>query len=425
MNRDYDHDNYYWETKERKTMKKKIAVLLSSMVAGVGLVGATFAAWAVTDNANPMGIKVSPGTIQESTDAYSTMVLDWGDEMTFNNISNLKLGVANAQYLHVQVKSTVNAIAADTQRGGNLSLELKDLTESPVPGAPRLINNLVVEVYTTYTESVYGGKIDGLTLSNTTITSNADISTPAAGTAQDIYFKVYIPDSVSAVQYNQMTSDLVYFTIDWNKPSGVTPVSTQVVYYQSASGVPNCYAFKETASGVTKNANWPGVAMTVYDESQHIYQYTVNMSSFEKVIFSVGEEGNNQTDDLTIPALTAKTPYWNGTAWVAAPAKGEVANAQYYLVGTWNAWSTDGQEELTFKDGVASVEIQIPGNTKYEWKVKEATSNTWYSYTSTDNSAENCNWDNTTGSAVTITIRFSPTKTLNEGLQYVDAALKA
>lgn len=409
-------------------MKGKIGILLCSVAAGLGLVGATFAAWAVTDNANPLGIKISPGTIQESVDGYSTMVLEWGDELQFTNISNLQLGVANAQYLHVQVKSTVTAITGDTQRGGNLSLELQDLTASHVSGAPLLVNNLVVETYTTKSDAnppVYSGQLNALTLSGQTVSANADITTPAAGTAQDIWFKVYIPDSVGAVKYNQMTSDLVYFTIDWNKPSTVTPVTTQTLYYKSTSGVPNCYAFKEVGSTVNKNANWPGKQMELHDATNHIYKYTVNMTSFNKVIFSVGANGENQTADLAIPELSAMTPYYNGTTWVAAPAQSEAQNAQYYLLGTWNAWSTEGQTALSNPtSGVYSVEVTVPAGTKYEWKVREITGDTWYSYSSTENGAENCNWDNTSGSPVTIVIEFSPTKTLNNGLQYVDAHVK-
>ena len=66
-------------------MKKgKIALIVAPILAGLGLVGATLAAWAVTDNANPLGIKITPQ--ENSHGDYSTVVLEWGETTTFSDL---------------------------------------------------------------------------------------------------------------------------------------------------------------------------------------------------------------------------------------------------------------------------------------------------------------------------------------------------
>ena len=62
---------------------KKLLTLLS-LAMGIAIV-----AWAVTDNADPFGVKVSPGTVGPDTTKFVT--LSYGDS-TFANVDNLKAG---------------------------------------------------------------------------------------------------------------------------------------------------------------------------------------------------------------------------------------------------------------------------------------------------------------------------------------------
>lgn len=388
---------------------KKLTFLLASVAAGVSLVGATFAAYAISDEADPLGIKISPTEIHESTDGFSTMVLEWGDKASFTNISNLALDTP--QTVSLQVKSTVTLAGSDTTVGGNLSIKLIDYTESHVQGAPQLVDNLEVHVYKGSVAEA--NEIDTLEL-GTVKEANSNIATAADGTPTTIYFKVGFKSGVSAAQYNQMQNDVVYLFADWGKPTGITEVSTQRIYFKSTGAVPYAYAFKETTSGINKNANWPGVAMEVYNTNEKVYYTDLEIGKFDKVIFSYN--GVDQTDDLDVPESTSDLVLYNGTAWAKNTYSKDVVDPEYYLVGTINGWDTVEAYKLTDPtDGVYSIEIEnVPAD--FEYKIKEVTTNTWYSYSSTDGEAINCSWG-TPGDS--ILIRFSPTKGLEQGTAYI------
>ena len=70
-------------------MKRKSIILLSSILAGSLLVGGAFAAYAVTDNADPFGINVTPGNIDEDTTKYVT--LSWGESTNLEGVGLLKV----------------------------------------------------------------------------------------------------------------------------------------------------------------------------------------------------------------------------------------------------------------------------------------------------------------------------------------------
>ena len=407
-------------------INKKIGLILSSVIAGVGLVGATFAAWAVTDNANPLGIKISPTTIHHDTDEYSTMVLAWGDKTGFSDIENLSLEGSVEKTL--QVVSTYTKVdPGDTQKGGNLSVKLLDITPSHVQGAPKLVDNLVVKTYVAEWDSEHSiwtyddvDPVAALQLDNTHKTANADIETES-GTPTPIKFKVEFAEGVTQVQYNQMVSDLVYLEVDWNKPSGAAVVQKQTIYFKTPNiegYQPYAYLFDDSGESINENAEWPGELMTAYNAAERIYSIEVNMAAYKKVVFSNNKA--DQTADLTIPLISANTPYYNGTAWVAAPAKGEVVNPVYYLVGTMTGWQTQAQYLLSSpdEDGTYTINVTVP-ESGIEFKVLETTTNTYYGYSSTEDGTPNCNW----GSAGNITVSFNPGKKLVTNTQYIDAAL--
>lgn len=404
-------------------MKKKLLFLLSSVAASVALVGTTFAAWLVTDNADPKGVKISPKEIEGTTITYSTMLLEWGQHDGFtSNVENLELG--EKRELELGVKSKVSVAGSDVAySGGDLTVSLVDLTETAKdPSAPNLVDNLTVKVYETRAQSgttiTYSGEISSLALGNGVKTATAHVTTPTSGQEKVLYVVLEVPESVGSAKYNQMLNDVVYLSVDWNKPEAVVPTTTQALYYRSTGAVPTAYLFKKGSSPVVENDGFPGVAMTAYDSANGIYTITADMNAYDYVIFSIG---SSQTDDLLIPDIADATPYWTGTAWAAAPAKGEVANAEYYLVGSVNGWLPLADYKLTSPDasGTYSIDLTVPAN-GLQYKVLETVSNTYYGYSSTEDGTANCSWDNPGDN---ITIRFNPGKTLDGG--YITNSLKA
>lgn len=386
-------------------MKKKLLVLLSSVVAGVGLVGATFAAWAITDNADPLGIKISPSAVSESTDGYSTMVLSWGDKTQFTNIAGLALD--ETKVVSLEVASKVTAIDSDHETGGNLVIRLNDYTESHVQGAPKLVDNLEVKAYK-FVDNVKT-YIDGLVLGGETKEANANIATPVDGSALRIYFEVSIANTVTAPQYSQMQNDVVYLFADWNKPTGITEVTTTTVFFKAAeaklgAGTPHVYAYKETSTGINKNAEWPGVEMSIYNTENKVYSIALEAEKFDHVIFSYGASGLDQTADLE---LDATKPLYDAVAkeWKQNTYQKDVQEPVYYLVGNVNEWDTVNEYKLHDEgNGTYTFQIEVPEG-GLEYKIKDKTNNTWYSYTSTDGNAQNCSWD-TAGDTINIT--FNP-----------------
>ena len=68
---------------------KKLTLLLASVGATVLLAGATLAAWAVTDKADPFGAKVTPGTIVDDNTDYVT--ISWGETTNLDNVEGIKV----------------------------------------------------------------------------------------------------------------------------------------------------------------------------------------------------------------------------------------------------------------------------------------------------------------------------------------------
>ena len=77
---------FRYVTKGKTDMKKKI-FLLAAVGLGAALVGATFANWAVTDNADPFDIKVSTGSV--TTDQTEYITLEWGSSQSMTHVANL------------------------------------------------------------------------------------------------------------------------------------------------------------------------------------------------------------------------------------------------------------------------------------------------------------------------------------------------
>ncbi len=71
------------------------------------------------------------------------------------------------------------------------------------------------------------------------------------------------------------------------------------VYYQNSSNWGAVYCYMWNGSGESKNAEWPGVQMTLHKDN--IYKYTTS-ADYQNVIFNNGSGGTgNQTSDLQFP----------------------------------------------------------------------------------------------------------------------------
>ena len=157
------------------------------------------------------------------------------------------------------------------------------------------------------------------------------------------------------------------------------------------------------------NAAWPGVRMN--QAKGAIYSLAIG-AEFDKVIFNDGS--SNQTADLD---LANATPYWNGDSWEAAPDVS--AETEYYLVGTFNEWTTGSTCKLTAATGTVNT------NFNYTFKIENvallagaelkvvSSENEWFAEASKENGAANF----TIGEAGNYDFFFNPAK--GDGTNYI------
>ena len=368
-------------------MKGKKIFLISSILAALGLVGGTFAAWAVTDNANPFSVKITPGTLDVGSDKAVT--LDWGTKGLVD-IENLEMGQRKGPY-EVGLKATTSDNSSFT---GNLSVALTTTSVAET----KLIDYLTVKVY----EAAAGEGEAWLTVPDGShdysITKDLIVS---SGTEKKMYFFVELASGINPTVYNSIKSDVVTLTVDWNKGSAIEEITSVTYYFNNPSGwgAPKAYAWK-SADG-SSNAEWPGIAMK--QEKGTIYSVAIP-TAFDSVIFG---DGTNQTADLTLPGLS--TPYYNGSAWAAAPDLS--AETVYYLVGTHSGWATGSAYQLVAATGtkdtfaytykIENVSIAAGGELKVV-----SSENVWYGESSNDNNAPNM----TIGDAGSYDFFFNPSQ---------------
>ncbi len=300
-------------------MKRKTIVLLSSIMASTLLVGGAFAAFAVTDNADPFGINVTPGDLDVDDTTYVT--LKWGDSTGLTGIGNLKVGENR--------KAGIVSLKATPAYEGVFTLTLEDqTTASKETTDAKLLDYLNVYVYAgnlnlgendvlpeaTPTKSIVKAT-EKDSEGKKTLTFNAQ-GTPA-GAEYSIFVNL---DSSANPVFPQMQSDKVHIEVDWSPKSGELATG-KVIYTALPSGWDSVYAY--AWNGEKTNAAWPGVQMVhAYD---NVYQISVPTDTMDKVIFN--DNDGHQTEDLAFTGYDANTaPYWNGTAWAAKPEKAETVD---------------------------------------------------------------------------------------------------
>lgn len=350
-------------------MKRKSIFLLGAILAGSALVGGTFAAWAVTDNASPIDIKITPGTVPTGNTTYVT--LEYGDRELIN-VEGLQPDQELGPY-NLGLKATTGDGAAFAY--GQLEVALSEEN-----AADTLIDYITVTVKNE--SDVVIATLDSAHLSYKGI----PYPSMTSGTAKNVKFYVSLAGSAREV-YSTIKSQKVNLSVNWNLADGQPTTSSRAIYYENHNNWTNVYAYAFGSAGEAKA--WPGIKMTQVSGS--IFSVDVD-NIYDKIIFNDG--GTNQTTDLTI---TNSTPYyhWNTDKyeWTTAP---DISNVEYYLVGTPNAWNigaapkfVDSTHKATIHDTEVTFDYQVlgvsvSGGDEYkvvsslnEWFYKQGDSGNW------------------------------------------------
>jgi hypothetical protein len=203
-------------------MKRKAIVLLSSVLASALLVGGSFAAFAVTDNADPFGINVTPGDLDVDDTTYVT--LKWGDTTGLTGIGNIKVGENR--------KAGIVSLKATPAYTGVFSLEISDVTtaEKETTDA-KLLDYLNVYVYDGALDLVGEEKAlpsgeevvkKGEILKTTAkVDGKKKISLNLEGTPAGRELTVFVNlDSSASPVFAEMSQDKVYLEVDWSPKAG-------------------------------------------------------------------------------------------------------------------------------------------------------------------------------------------------------------
>ena len=365
-------------------MKGKSLFFLGAIVAAGLLVGGTFAAWAVTDNADPFSVTITPETLEVGDN--KSVTLDWGTRGLIN-IESLSIGEEKGPYA-LGLRATTSDNSAFV---GNLSVVMA--TEAA--GEQKLINYLHVNVYES--DAIpHGEALLTVPDGSANYSVNKDIQV-TSGEEKVVYFFISLDSGISPATYTAIKNDVVTLTVDWNKGSAIEEITAATVFYKNVSSWENVYAYAWKASDLSSNAEWPGVKMA--NAKDDIFTAAIGVG-YDKIIFNNGGEGN-QTGDLD---LDIATPYYNGTAWGAAPDL--AAEVEYYLVGTFNEWMIgEGYklEKLAAAHNGFNYHIQHQGLGNEEFKIV-GSDNAWFAETSTEGGAANISL----GEAGTYDIYFNP-----------------
>lgn len=342
-------------------MKGKKIVTLLSIFAGAAVVGTTFAAWAVSDQADPFGIKVSPGSIVPSDTTFVTLKYD-GDPV-YANVENIKSG-------EVRLGATCTLLAETSTNEtypGKFTIKLVDQTKgTKAEGAAKLIDKLNVDVYGEFFEGVtVGNAIAAEKLSGKTAVAHipptpgtyedSEIFNLKKGESQKISVAVSLGEC-SAKDLTDIAADVVYLQMDWGRSNTEGEVESFPLYLSvpsaSIGASEKVYAYCWNAD--KENAAFPGAEMTKV--SNGVYSYLVEPGLVGKVIFSKGESAAATTkiaggeEGITVGTEVTKqtAPCYDVTTsqWISIPDPSLDANS-WYLKGTVNNWTASSDWKLT------------------------------------------------------------------------------
>lgn len=358
---------------------KKSLFLLASFGAAACLIGGTFATFAVTDNADPFGVKITPQTL----DIDDTAVLEWGTKGLVN-VDGLKAGDEKGPY--------VVGLKATTSKGGDYTglFKLKLVDQSGKTGTtPKLINYLHVLAF----EGNQTGKTladlegEGKHALTYVPTDEAVYETSVSVTVHsgaEYPLSIYVTlDSSALTVYDDIFEDVVYMEVDWNKAAGDSEYTGTQLFFKKPAGWANAYFYAFGANGQT--AAFPGQAM-VETATDGIFTATVDTSKFDKIIFNDGAavETTNKTEDLDIPtAISASNNcYVMGTGWTAIPEDPTEETVWCAVSADWGNWDATAAGAKPFKLNKGSVaEEYVLSNVElaldYEFKVRKADNSAW------------------------------------------------
>lgn len=351
-------------------MKRKAIILLSSILAGSLLVGGAFAAWAVTDNADPFGVNVTPGTLNHDNLDYVTM--SWGDSTHLSNVENIKPG----EFRKVGVVS----LKTDeiTYERGIFSVELID-EGNKTESEPNLINYLDVYLYQSDVDLVHEDPLDedspmvvptsAVKVAERAYDATGDkimehtVTGSKSGTKYTVIVRLN-GASASPTIYGAINEDIVFLRVDW-RPNGSDVVTSRTVYFNNTEGWTDLKAYAWKDNGEI-NHDWPGVDMVAV----HSGIFSVELGNdLTSVVFSgVKDDERHQTGDISLKTgYAAATPVCTydfseeETSWGAIPQP-----ATYYLVGIIGGVEKWGVTDYAFVQSVDGEEHPIVGEYVYK-----------------------------------------------------------
>lgn len=315
---------------------------MASVAMSAALVGGTFAAWAVTDNADPFSIKVSTGDV--TTDQTEYVTLEWGEQQSMSHVANLALDtVRKAGVLDLRANT-----GSTTQPNGKLSYQLS--------GGEHLLAKLQLEVYAGDLAAT-DGVIAPATLDGKTplVFTNGEKIINVNKSVANLYTVAVKLGETTAAELADMTGEQVSITFDWGPGSDLATTTT--LYATGFNGTPKAYAW----TGATQNAAWPGVDMEEVVAGSGVYTVAIP-ATLQNVIFSWDNDYNDdnnrqQSGDLAIATVFASGNMFTYNAEIADihgsistydPTQVKVPT--YYVVGDFPTGTEDDWKALeTYK----------------------------------------------------------------------------
>ena len=365
-------------------MKKKGLFLLASGVMAAGLIGGTFASWAVTDNADPFSIKISTGDV--TTDGAEYVTLEWGSSQSMGDVANLALAtIRKAGVLDLRANTT-----ATSTFKGKLSYQFG--------GSQALIDALELKVYAgdlAATNNVIApATVEGKT---PVAFTNGEALITAEKNAANLYtVAINLKSTIDAKGLEELDGLQATLTFDWG--AGTDVLEAVTLYATGFDAQPYVYAWNANS----KNAEFPGIAMTPVTGAAGYYTAQVN-TAFTKVIFTTQDEAQKSGDITIAESFSEGKNLFTYSASVEGvhgtfSVMGDVKAPEYYVVGSFtgeapNYWTAEAGYKMTLKQGETDI-YQLKNVTlakDAEFKVYESViAKQWYSNQST---WENCGFE--------------------------------
>ena len=369
--------------KERIIIMKKLALILGTVGAALLLTGGVVAAYVIVDNANNQGIHITPG--DTVVDRLGKVTLSWGDMTEFTDITHLT--AANPVTRSVNVKAETrdedNQLQADAAYEGLLDVELIDLS-GKAENATKLIDFLSVSIEGyAYSNGQFAN--EKTELARITPQGDKAISVPlhADKNGKQVDFVVTLDASATPVM-NDINSDNVYLSVDWNRAA--EQVGVKHVYIPD-NGWNEMYVYSYKSNQL-HNGEWPGVKLE-RDERTGLFE--ADLLEHEFFIFSDGQPGTqNRYPADGQPGMTAASLNydddtkiyfdWETHTFVADAPQ---TLAPFYLVGESTAWGIRAEYAFELRDD------DKPENAIHQWyalatveadkdfKIRNDHGNTW------------------------------------------------